>query len=340
MINVQIRLAGKNMIEAIAEVMTLVKGGYAAMVMTEDDPNIYAFRDPQGIRPLHFAEFKLNGHVCRAISSETCSFDLIQRFDLVRYPESTGDYFHREVGPGEILCFNDVGPVTNTFFADREADKIGCVFESIYFSRPDSLQRGESFQKIRERMGAELYKEFKVEADIVTAVPKGGIPSAIGYSKASGMPYSIAILEEPSTGGLRSFTTNAVDRIALAKMKYSILRDVVKDKRVVVVDDSIVRGTTAKLLVRSLYESGAKEVHLRIPCPPYNHSCHYGIETKDPSTLISFGKTNEQICQVLGADSLAYLSIEGLYRALGADRSLFCEECLSGRSPFKENIHR
>lgn len=334
LINIQIRLRGMDMMEAITEVMRLVKGGYAGIVMTEDDPNIYAFRDPWGIRPLHYAEFELNGQVCRAVSSETCAFDLIQRYDVVKYADATGQFDAREVGPGEIISFSKQGTPTNKFYNTRFPEQIGCVFEAIYFSRPDSLQRGITYQTLREKMGMQLFQEAGVDADLVTAVPKGGIPSAVGYAKAANMPYSVAILEEPSTGGLRSFTTNPRDRMALAKMKYSILTDVVRGKRVVVVDDSIVRGTTAKLLVRSLYENGAKEVHLRIPCPPYGHPCHYGIETKDPKTLISHGKSNQEICEALGADSLYYLSIEGLYQAIGEDRRLYCDECLSGRQPF------
>ncbi|MDT8447915.1 MAG: amidophosphoribosyltransferase [bacterium] len=332
LINIQIRLRGMDMMESITEVMRLTKGGYAGVVMTEDDPNIYAFRDPWGIRPLHYAEFNLGGQLCRAVSSETCSFDLIQRYDAVKYPD--GAYQTREVAPGEIISFSKEGTPTNRFHSTRFPDQLGCVFEAIYFSRPDSILRGVTYQTLRERMGKQLFQEAGVEADLVTAVPKGGIPSAVGYAKAAGLPYSVAILEEPSTGGLRSFTTNPKDRMALAKMKYSILKDVVLDKRVVVVDDSIVRGTTAKLLVKSLYEAGAKEVHLRIPCPPYNHPCHYGIETKDPKTLLSHGRSNQEICEILGAHSLYYLSIDGLYEALDMERSKFCDECLSGRQPF------
>jgi len=333
LINIQVRLRGLTIVNAIKEVMLLVKGGYAAVVMTEDDPKIYAFRDPWGIRPLHFGEFQVDGQACRAVSSETCAFDVIQRYDSVKYPDALV-YKSREVEPGEILAFEQNLPPVSEHFQITDRPKIGCVFESIYFSRPDSLQRGESFQVLRERMGMQLFEEAPVEADIVTAVPKGGIPAAVGYAKAAGLPYSVAILEEPSAGGLRSFTTNSADRLALAKMKYSILRDKVEGQRVVVVDDSIVRGTTARLLVKSLYEHGAKEVHLRIPCPPYNWPCHYGIETKDPKSLISHGRSTDEICEALGAHSLYFLSLPGLYKAIRLDQNLFCDECLSGCTPF------
>ena len=152
------------------------------------------------------------------------------------------------------------------------------------------------------KLGVELFKERQIDADLVTAVPKGGIPAAVGYAKASGLPYSIAILEEPTTGGLRSFITSADERQAFARMKYSVLADVVKGKKIVVIDDSIVRGTTAKLLVKSLFLAGAKEVHLRIPAPPYDHPCNYGIETKDPETLISHGRSEKEVCDLLQID--------------------------------------
>ena len=183
-------------------------------------------------------------------------------------------------------------------------------------------------------MGMELFKESPVEADMVTAVPKGGIPAAVGFAKAANLPYSVSILEEPITGGLRSFITNPEERKSLAIMKYNILEDVVRDKRMIVIDDSIVRGTTSKLLVKLLFEAGAREIHLRIPCPPYNHPCHYGIETRDPQTLISHNREVEEIRDVLGASSLAYLSIDGLYSAIQKNRDAFCDECLSGRTPF------
>ncbi|PCI27424.1 MAG: amidophosphoribosyltransferase [SAR324 cluster bacterium] len=333
LINIQIRLYDKTIVQAIQYVMEKAKGGYAAMVLREDDEKLYAFRDPWGIRPLHLGEFVIDGQKCVGVGSETCSFDIIQRFNLAYYPDKSLSYVHREVRPGEILSIDSQSNITSSQYAEAQQGQIGCVFESIYFARPDSMQRGESYQRIRERMGKQLNQESPVEADLVTAVPKGGIPSAVGYAKASGLPYEIAILEEPSTGGIRSFTTNERDRHALATMKYNILQDVVKGKRLVVVDDSIVRGTTSRLLIKNLFLAGAKEVHLRIPCPPYNNPCYYGIATKDPKTLISHNRTVSEICEELGATSLAYLSIPGLYQAIKQDRKYFCDECLSGRKP-------
>ena len=334
LINIQIRKNGKKVFQAISETMKVLRGGYAALLMMEDDSRLFAFRDPHGIRPLHLGEFVINGQKCVAIASETCAFDIIQRYNNALYPEHDVSFTCREVQPGEIIAADDGSMIESTFFNDTTNENIGCVFEGIYFSRPDSKQRGESFQVLRERMGIQLYKEAPIEADLVTSVPKGGIPSAIGFSKASQLPYCIAILEEPSTGGTRSFITNDRDRRKLAVMKYNILRDVIQGKKIVVIDDSIVRGTTSKLLVKNLFTAGAQEVHLRIPCPPYNHPCRYGIETRDPQTLISHNRTVEQIRHQLGATSLAYLSISGLYDAIQQDRSLFCDECLSGKMPF------
>lgn len=334
LINIQIRKNGKKIFYAINETMRELKGGYAALVMMEDDDRLFAFRDPWGIRPLHIAEFVLNGKKCVALASETCAFDIIQRYNYAKFPKHSVSFTHREVLPGEIIAVDTESVIETAFFQEKPTPKIGCVFESIYFSRPDSKQRGESFQVLRERMGIQLFKESPVEADMVTSVPKGGIPSAVGFARAAELPYCIAILEEPTTGGLRSFTTNPDERQALAIMKYNILPDVVKDKRIIVIDDSIVRGTTTKLLVKNLFLAGAKEIHLRIPCPPYNYPCHYGIETKDPKTLISHNREVDDICREIGATSLAYLSIPGLYEALRQDRDLFCDECLSNRSPF------
>jgi len=335
LINIQIRKNGKKVFQAITETMKSLKGGYAALLMMEDDTRLFAFRDPNGIRPLHSGEFVINGQKCVAVASETCAFDIIQRYNNALYPEHDVSFKHQEVKPGEIIAVDEHSNIESTLFNDFTSGKIGCVFESIYFSRPDSKQRGESFQVLRERMGYQLCKEAPVEADLVTSVPKGGIPSAIGFSKASQLPYCIAILEEPSTGGTRSFITKDKDRRKLAVMKYNILRDVVGGKKVVVIDDSIVRGTTSKLLVKNLFIAGAKEVHLRIPCPPYNYPCRYGIETRDPQTLISHDRSVEQIRDHLGATSLAYLSISGLYEAIRQQRSLFCDECLSGVSPLE-----
>ncbi len=333
LINIEMRLHNKQMPEAIEAVMNQVQGGYAALVMNEDDEKLYAFRDPWGIRPLHLCDFKINGIRSWGVASETCAFDIIQRFNLAKYPEQKVQAKAREVRPGEILVLGAEGAQSTSSFAQARKESIGCVFEAIYFSRPDSKMRNESFQVVRERMGAELFRERPIDADLVAAVPKGGIPAAVGYAKESGLPYSIAILEEPITGGLRSFITNAKDRQAFARMKYSVLCDVVKDQRIVVIDDSIVRGTTAKLLVKSLFLAGAKEVHVRIPAPAYDYPCHYGIETKDPKSLISHGRSEEEIGKVLGSTSLHYLSLEGLYKAIGQDRRLFCDECLSAKSP-------
>lgn len=338
LINIQIRKNGKHVFQAIRETMKQIKGGYAALSLMEDDGRLFAFRDPWGIRPLHVGEFTINGRKCVAFASETCAFDIIQRFNDARYVDSDVSFTHREVKPGEIIAADANSYLESALFCEPALNKVGCVFESIYFSRPDSKQREESFQVLRERMGMELFKESPVEADLVTAVPKGGIPSAVGYAKAAKIPYSVAILEEPITGGLRSFITNPEERKSLAIMKYNILADVIKDKRLIVIDDSIVRGTTSKLLVKLLFEAGAKEIHLRIPCPPYNYPCFYGIETRDPKTLISHNRSVDGIRKELGATSLAYLSIDGLYNAINQDRALFCDECLSGVEPFSPSL--
>ncbi|MBU3916059.1 hypothetical protein KKA14_11035, partial [bacterium] len=223
LINIQIRKNGKKVFQAIKETMQQIRGGYAALVLMEDDDRLFAYRDPWGIRPLHMGEFVIDGQKCVVFSSETCAFDIIQRYNLSIYPDHKVSFTHREVLPGEIIAVDTDSVVESSLFREPALNKIGCVFESIYFSRPDSRQKGESYQVLRERMGMELFMESSVDADFVTSVPKGGIPSAVGYAKASNLPYSIAILEEPTTGGLRSFITNSEERKALAIMKYNIL---------------------------------------------------------------------------------------------------------------------
>lgn len=333
LINIQLQKEGKNIFQSIHHTMNMVQGGYAGLLIREDDNRLYAFRDPWGIRPLHVGEFIINGQKCVAVASETCAFDIIQRFNYAHYNEYNISYKYWSVNPGEIISIDSNSDVERHPLYEKPIEKVGCVFESIYFSRPDSIQKGDTFQAIRERMGMELFNEAPVEADMVTAVPKGGIPAAIGFSKASGIPFGVTILEEPTIGGLRSFTTSNKNRKSLTVMKYNILKDLVKDKRLIVVDDSIVRGTTARFLIKNLLNAGAKSIHLRIPAPPYQYPCHYGIETRNPRTLISHYQSNPEICREVGADSLAYLSLEGLYRAIGQDRSLFCDECFTNQSP-------
>jgi len=191
LINIQLRKLGKKVFQSIKESIKQLQGGYAALVIMEDDSRIFAFRDPWGIRPLHMGEFVINGQKCVAFASETCSFDVIQRYNQARYPDHTISFKHREVLPGEVVAADADATVESSLFRDPPADRIGCVFESIYFSRPDSRQRGESFQVLRERMGMELHRESPIDADMVTSVPKGGIPAAVGFAKASRLPYSM-----------------------------------------------------------------------------------------------------------------------------------------------------
>lgn len=334
LITVQLQKGGKSIFQAVHGMMKLTKGGYAGLLIREDDNRLIAFRDPWGIRPLHVGEFTINGEKCIAVASETCAFDIIQRFNLAYYRDTDISFQHWSLKPGEVISISPTAQIESHTLVPAPKKKLGCVFESIYFSRPDSLQNGETFQAIRERMGMELYHEAPAEADMVTAVPKGGIPAAIGYSKASGIPFGITILEEPTMGGLRSFITNSEERQSLTVMKYNILKDLVKGKRLIVVDDSIVRGTTVRFLIKNLLEAGAKSVHLRIPAPPYQYPCHYGIETRNPNALISTLKSTAEICEEVGADSLSYLSLGGLYKAIGQESSLFCDECFTQHPPF------
>lgn len=334
LINIEIRKNGRRIINSIKETMSRIKGGYACLLLMEDDNRLFAFRDPTGIRPLYIAEFTIIDKKCIVFSSETCTFDIIKRYNEAKYGKNNITLTYREVLPGEIIAAHQDGTLDRDYFLPNNILNAGCIFETIYFSRPDSCQFNHTFQVLRERMGEELFKESPVDADIVTSVPKGGIPSAVGYAKASKIPYAITILEEPTIDGARSFITCDEKRQVLASIKYNILNDTILNKKIILIDDSIVRGTTTKILVTEFFNRGAKEVHLRIPCPCYKNSCNYGIETKDSSALISYQRNIDDICKQLGATSLKYLSIHGLYKAIGQNKKIFCDECFTGVKPF------
>ena len=196
LINIEIRKNGRRIINSIKETMTRIKGGYASLLLMEDDNRLFAFRDPDGIRPLYIASITIADKKCVVFSSETCTFDIIKRYNEAKYGDINLEY--REVCPGEIIAAHQDGSFETDYMFPKGKCNIGCVFETIYFSRPDSYQWNHSFQVLRERMGTELFIEAAVDADIVTSVPKGGIPSAVGYAKASKIPYAITVLEEPS----------------------------------------------------------------------------------------------------------------------------------------------
>ena len=289
-----------------------LEGALSIVLMGEHE--IIGVRDPYGLRPLSLG--KLDGGW--VLSSETCAFDLI------------GATFVRDIEPGEVVVINADGIRSEfPFTATREAF---CIFEYVYFSRPDSRLRGVTVSKARVNMGRELARLHPVEADVVIPVPDSGIYAALGLSEELGIPYEHAFVRNHYIGRTFIQPTQLI-RDFNVRVKLNLIGDAVRGKRVVVVDDSVVRGTTAKARVVNLREAGAKEVHLRISCPPHRHACYYGIDFPDPEKLIANQHSHQQICDYLGADSIGYLDVDGMVRATGLEKNTFCMACFTGEYP-------
>ncbi|MFV9511475.1 amidophosphoribosyltransferase [Tepidibacillus sp. LV47] len=302
--------------DAVKEALGMIKGAYALLIMTND--KLIAALDPNGLRPLVLGKIE-DGYV---LSSETCSFDTI------------GAEYIRDIEPGEMLIFDQQG-MTSKRFTIQTRRSI-CSFEYIYFSRPDSDINGINVHLVRKRLGKKLAEEHPVIADVVTGVPDSSISAAIGYAEATGIPYELGLIKNRYIG--RTFIQPSQElRDKGVKMKLSAVRKVVEGKRVVMIDDSIVRGTTSGRIVRMLKEAGAKEVHVRISSPPVKNPCFYGIDTSSREELIAATKNVEEIRQWIGADSLAFLSIEGLLEAIGQGNKDYshgyCLACFNGEYP-------
>ena len=294
---------------AVEAVMPRLEGAYSTVVMTKRA--VVAFRDPHGVRPLSLG--KLGDRYC--VASESCAFDII------------GGELLREVAPGELISLTEDGIETRQVVpSSRPAH---CVFEHIYFSRPDTRLEGRVLQQVRGRMGEILWREAPVEADLVISVPDSGNPAANGFARASGIPQDDGLIKNRYVA--RTFIQPGQElRKRGLRMKFNPLPEIVAGKRVVVVDDSIVRGNTTRQIVGMLKDAGAKEVHLRISSPPIRHPCHYGIDMSTREEMIAHGRTVEEIAAELGADSLAYLSMEGVYEAVGTP----------ARAPLRRLLHR
>lgn len=297
-------------IDAIMDALNMIEGGFAFLILT---PNrLYACRDKYGLRPLSIARLG-NGY---AVSSETCAFDII------------GAEYIRDVEPGEIICIDDKG-IRSNHFSNFKRHKM-CAMEYIYFARPDSTIEGCNVHAFRKESGRILYREAPALADMVVGVPDSSLSAAIGYSEASGIPYEMGLIKNRYIG--RTFIQPSQElRENGVRLKLSSLKDIVKGKRVVLIDDSIVRGTTSKRIVRLLKDSGAVEVHVRIASPLYAYPCFYGVDTSTRKELIGANHTVEEIKDMIGADSLAYLSTAGLLEA--GHRSDLCMACFDGNYP-------
>jgi amidophosphoribosyltransferase len=306
--------------DAVADVLPRLNGAFSAVVMTDDA--VVAFRDPHGLRPLCIGRMDppegSDDPPAWCVASESCALDLI------------GAKLIRDVLPGEVVTLNAEGISSRQVMPGER--RAFCVFEYIYFARPDSRMGGTVLQVARARMGEILWREAPVAADVVIPVPDSGNAAARGLARASGLPQDDGFIKNRYVA--RTFIQPGQElRRQGVRMKFNPVPEVVAGKRVVVVDDSIVRGTTDRQIVQMLREAGAAEVHLRISAPPIKHPCHYGIDMSTREEMIAHDRTVQEICDELGADSLHYLSLEGVYEAVGSPRAQHCDACFTGEYP-------
>ncbi|MCB0349780.1 MAG: amidophosphoribosyltransferase [Bdellovibrionales bacterium] len=308
----------RDFIQNLKDSAQKIEGAYSFTILTGD--KLIAMRDPYGFRPLVLGRRKLeNGSVSVVIASETCALDLI------------GAKFEREIEPGEIFWVTHEGEYSIKI--EKKVEKTAhCVFEHVYFSRPDSFVFGKSVYEARKAMGRELAKESAVDADLVIPVPDSGVPAALGYSAESGLPFELGIIRNHYIGRTFIQPSQSIRSFGV-KIKLNPQSHILRGKRVVVVDDSLVRGTTSQKIIRLIRSAGAKEVHFRLASPPTTGSCYYGVDTPKREQLIASHKSVEEIREFIGADSLAFLSPDGLMSAVGSKERGFCAACFTGRYP-------
>ena len=299
-------------VDRVTEALSAVSGAYSLALMSENE--IVAARDPKGFRPLCLGE--LDG--AYVVASESCVMDLIEAKYL------------REIEPGEILLINENG--LQSFFPFKQDGVHQCIFEHIYFARPDSFVFGEYVYSVRKRLGHALAKQAPVEADIVVPVPDSGNLSALGYSEASGIPFEMALIRNHYVGRTFIEPQSSIRHFGV-KIKLNAVKELLKDKRVIIIDDSIVRGTTSRKIVKMVRESGAKEVHVRISSPPTLFPCFYGIDTPNREELIASKHTLEETCRHITADSLEYLSMESMMGVMREGKGKYCAACFDGEYP-------
>jgi amidophosphoribosyltransferase len=309
--------AGKDWIEAATSAFHRCQGAFSLAIATP--VGIIGARDPNGIRPLVIGTMIGEDETPRyVLASETCGLDII------------GADFLRDVEPGELVWIDDQG-LTSVKWATQAQRKL-CIFEMIYFARPDSVMHEESLYSYRLRLGRQLALESPADVDLVLGVPDSGIPAAIGFSQETGISYAEGLIKNRYVGRTFIQPTQTM-REAGIRMKLNPLKDVLNGKRILIVDDSIVRGTTSKKIVKALRDAGAIEVHMRISSPPVTHPCFYGIDTDTQDQLIAATKSVEEIAAQIGVDSLAYLSWQGMLKATGEDPESFCSACFTGDYP-------
>lgn len=301
----------EKLLDRIINAVGQIEGAFSLVFLSRT--KMFAMRDRHGFRPLSLGRLANGGYI---VASETCAFDLV------------GATFIRDVEPGELLVFEE-GKAPQSIKVFEPTPK-HCIFEYVYFARPDSTVFGQSVYQTRKNMGKELARIEPVEADVVIPVPDGGVPAAIGYAQESGIPYEMGIMRNHYIG--RTFIEPTQEmRDLKVKMKLSPMPEVIKGKKVIVIDDSIVRGTTSRRIVRMLKEAGAAEVHMRISSPPTTDPCFYGVDTPDKYKLIAANMSVDEICKYIEADSLAYLDEAALLRSVNADGEPYCTACFTGK---------
>jgi len=310
----------QTLVDAMADSLRRIEGAFSLVMLTSD--RVFAARDPRGFRPLVMG--RISGQAAHradtiVFASETCAFDLI------------GATYEREVKPGELVIVGPEG-VHSRFYSAQQPQS-SCIFEHVYFSRPDSIVFGRAVQQTRDAMGRQLAVEAPVQADIVVPVPDSGVTAAMGFAQQSGIPIQFGLIRNHYVGRTFIEPEQRVRDFGV-KLKLNPVRHVLEGKRVVLIDDSIVRGTTSRKIVRMVRDSGAREVHMRISCPPTISPCYYGVDTPSKSALIAANKSVEEIREYIGADSLAYLSLEGLRKAAGeGEEPCYCTGCYTGKYP-------
>jgi amidophosphoribosyltransferase len=306
---------GQDWVEAAKSAFKLCSGAYSLVIGTPE--GLIGARDPNGIRPLVIGTLA-SDKTRYVLASETCGLDII------------GADYLRDVEPGELVWITESGLISERW--TQESARKLCIFEMIYFARPDSLMHEETLYSYRLRLGKQLAKESFVEADLVMGVPDSGIPAAIGFSRASGIAYGEGLIKNRYVGRTFIQPTQSMRESGI-RMKLNTLKDVLQGKRIIIVDDSIVRGTTSKKIVKALRDAGATEVHMRISSPPVTHPCFYGIDTDTQDQLIAATKSIEEIARQIGVDSLAYLSWCGMLDVTGVNPDSFCSACFTGDYP-------
>ena len=312
---------GGNVIDRLVEAMRQVEGAYSLIALSAE--HVIGIRDPMGFRPLVLGKLETASGTSHVLASETCALDIIDA------------EFVRDVEPGEMVVLGPDGVTSIKPF--QPAERRFCIFEYVYFSRPDSVIEGTSVYEARRRIGAELAIESPVDADVVIPVPDSGVPSAIGFAAQSRVPFELGIIRNHYVGRTFIEPTDQIRHLGV-RLKHNANRAMIEGRRVVLVDDSIVRGTTSQKIVKMVRAAGAREVHMRISSPPTTNPCFYGVDTPEKTKLLAHNYSVDEMAQLIGVDSLAFISIDGLYRAMGAPKRAgnarqFCDACFTGDYP-------